>query len=129
MAERLPLLSYKGNAIKDLKTLAEVVEEEKKKDLDTAREGFAVDFDLIKINDQALPFDYVMSPEAKELFNKYIDNSKYVAKYTPEFLAAQAIAKTSTVEIEIEFPGDGRIVAAVEDEFEEQVNRVLLKVR
>ena len=122
MAERLPLLSYKGNAIKDLGELEEVVAEEKKKDLDTARESSAVDFDLIKVDGNELPFDYTMSAEAQELFNKYIDNPKYVAKYTPEFLAAQAIAKTSTVEIEIEFPGDGRVVAEVEDEFEEQLS-------
>ena len=122
MAERLPLLTWEGKKIKDLKTLAEVVEAEKQKDTDTARESFAVDFDLIKIDDQALPFDYAMSAEAKAKFNSYLDNAKYVAKYTPEFLAAQAIAKTSTVAIDIEYPGDGKIVAVV-DEFEEQVNR------
>jgi peptidoglycan hydrolase-like protein with peptidoglycan-binding domain len=113
MAERLPLLSYKGTPINDLKELEEVVAEEKKKDTDTKREGFAVDFDLIKVDEKALPFDYAMSAEAQAKFNEYLDNSGYVKKYTPEFLAAQAIAKTSPVEIEIDYPGDGKIVAVV----------------
>ena len=122
MAERLPLLSYKGTPINDLKELEEVVAEEKKKDTDTKREGFAVDFDLIKVDEKALPFDYAMSAEAQAKFNEYLDNSGYVKKYTPEFLAAQAIAKTSLVAIDIDYPGDGKVVAVV-DEFEEQVNR------
>ena len=121
IAERLPLLGYKGKPIKDLAMLKDVVEEEKTKDTETSRESFAVDYDLIKIDDQALPFDYAMTPEAEAKFNQYLDTAKYVKKYTPEFLAAQAIAKTSPVEVSIEFPGDGKIVAVV-DEFQEQVN-------
>ena len=113
MAERLPLISWKGENIKNLTELEKAVQQEKQNDTETSREASAVDYDLIKIDGSALPFDYAMSTEAQTKFNEYLDTAKYVKKYTPEFLAAQAIAKTSPVEIEIDYPGDGKIVAVV----------------
>jgi peptidoglycan hydrolase-like protein with peptidoglycan-binding domain len=113
MAERLPLISWKGENIKNLTELEKAVQQEKQNDTETSREASAVDYDLIKIDGSALPFDYAMSTEAQAKFNEYLDTAKYVKKYTPEFLAAQAIAKTSPVEIEIDYPGDGKIVAVV----------------
>jgi len=119
IAERLPLLSFNGTEIKDLTVMATIIDEYKKKKAGEVQEKYAPDFSLITINGNDLPFDYEMTMEAQAKFDEYIKNTKYINKWSPEFLAAQAIAKTARQEIEVGYPGDGKKVveAEVEDEF------------
>ena len=119
IAQRLPLLSFNGQEVRDFTALKKLIADGKKKKDEENKNKYAPDFSLITINGEDLAFDYEMTMEAKAKFDEYIKNTKYINKWSPEFLAAQAIAKTSRQPIEVGYPGDGRKVVEVEveDEF------------
>jgi len=119
IAQRLPLLSFNGKEIRNFSDLKKFIETSKKEKEELEKGKYAPDLSLITINGEDLAFDYEMTMEAQAKFDEYIKNPKYINKWTPEFLAAQAIAKTARQPIEVGYPGDGRKVVEVEveDEF------------
>ena len=92
-----------------------------------------VDFSKLKINGKAFPWQYKMEtdPDVKAQYDILADDKGYVAKWSPEFLWANAYYKVYedetktedpnlgwTEEFYLEWPGDGKRVVETETETE-----------
>ena len=96
-----------------------------------------VDFDKLKINEKAFPWKYNIDvdTEVKTVYeDDYASNKNYIAKYSPEFLWANAyydVYKDKdedtnlgwTDEFYLEWPGDGKRVVETETVSESRTKR------